>query len=59
METPDNGDIQDVDGGLQFTVDRVVLNSGDPAPGGTKTADLYFQVPKDDAALLLHYKDSF
>ena len=23
-----------------------------------KSADLYFQVPKDDANLMLHYKDS-
>lgn len=52
-----NGDIQDIDAGLQFSVDGA-LNSGDLAPGGKKSADLYFQVPKDDAGLVLHYKDS-
>ena len=53
-----NGDIQSVDAGLQFTVDGA-LNSGDLAPNGKKTADLYFQVPKDDTNLVLHYKASF
>lgn len=53
-----NGDIQSIDAGLQFTVDGA-LNSGDLAPSGKKEADLYFQVPKDDAGLTLHYKASF
>ena len=53
-----NGDIQSIDAGLQFTVDGA-LNSGDLAPNGKKSADLYFQVPKDDANLMLHYKASF
>ena len=52
-----NGDIQSVDAGLQFTVDGA-LNSGDLAPNGKKEADLYFQVPKDDAELTLHYESS-
>ena len=53
-----DGDIQSIDAGLQFTVDGA-LNSGDLAPNGKKSADLYFQVPKDDANLMLHYKASF
>lgn len=53
-----DGDIQSIDAGLQFTVDGA-LNSGDLAPSGKKSADLYFQVPKDDANLMLHYKASF
>lgn len=53
-----NGDIQSIDAGLQFTVDGS-LNSGDLAPNGKKSADLYFQVPKDDAGLVLHYKASY
>ena len=52
-----NGDIQSVDANLQFTVDGA-LNSGDLAPNGKKEADLYFQVPKDDAELTLHYESS-
>ena len=52
-----NGDIQDVNAGLQFTVDGA-LSSGDLAPDGKKSADLYFQVPSDDANLVLHYKSS-
>lgn len=52
-----DGDIQSVNGGLQFTVDGA-LNSGDLAPGGKKSADLYFQVPSDDSNLVLHYKSS-
>ena len=53
-----NGDIQKVDGGLQFTADGA-LNSGELAPGGNKSADLYFQAPSGDAGLVLHYKPSF
>lgn len=37
---------------------RCALNSGDLAPNGKKEADLYFQVPKDDAELTLHYESS-
>ena len=47
-----DGDIQSIDAGLQFTVDGA-LDSGDLAPNGKKSADLYFQVPKDDANLML------
>ncbi len=53
-----HGDIQKVDGGLQFTADGA-LNSGELAPGGNKSADLYFQVPSGDAGVVLHYKPSF
>lgn len=51
------GVIQDVDAGLQYTVDGA-LDSGELAPGGKKTGDLYFEVPKDDTGLVLHYKPS-
>lgn len=52
-----DGDIQNV-ASISYSTDGA-LNSGDLAPGGKKTGDLYFEVPKDDSGLILHYKSSF
>ena len=53
-----SGDIQKVDKRLQLTADGA-LHSGELAPGGSKTADLYFQAPSGDAGLVLHYQPAY
>ena len=57
-------ELQDSDGdikscaSIQFSEDGA-LGSGDLAAGGKKSGDLYFEVPKGDSGLILHYKSSF
>ncbi len=55
-------EIQDSDGDIQnvalYTQDGA-LSSGELAAGGKKTGDLFFEVPKDDDGLILHYEVSF
>ena len=53
-----SGDIQKVDKRLQLTADGA-LHSGELAPGGSQTADLYFQAPSGDAGLVLHYQPAY
>lgn len=49
-----NGDITDYSEAMLAQADDS-LNSGELAPGGTKTASLVFSVPADDKELKLHY----
>lgn len=55
-------EVQDSDGDIQnvalYTQDGA-LDSGELAAGGKKTGDLFFEVPKDDNGLVLHYEVSF
>ena len=57
-----NWEMQDSTGDIKsysWVTDDTHIGSGDLAKGGKKVGTIVFEVPKDDKALTLHYKDSF